>query len=121
MGQDPNNWTAIALQTAGMPSDDLRCKSWTEFTRSGAPRMDIVIALDMETLHDHPLWPGQPQTALWAYAPLVAKKAGSAELGLAAVQTLLSLRRRLELLVSLHSKVHNRADLRHDVQDLAHI
>ncbi|OYU46203.1 MAG: hypothetical protein CFE44_03370 [Burkholderiales bacterium PBB4] len=83
--------------------------------------MDFVIALDAETLHDHPIWAGQPVTAQWDYLPLTTKKAGSAELGLAAVQTLLSLRLRLELLVSLHSRGRTRTDLRHDVQDLAHL
>jgi arsenate reductase len=121
MGIAPSPWTLVALQTAGISGAHLHCKPWTEFTRSGAPRMDFVIALDAETMHDHPMWAGQPETALWDYPPLVAKKAGSAELGLAAVQNLLSLRRRLELLVSLHSKGRTRSDLRHDVQDLAHL
>ncbi|OYT91144.1 MAG: protein tyrosine phosphatase [Burkholderiales bacterium PBB3] len=117
----PNKWTAVALHTASIPEDGLRCKSWSEFTRSGAPRMDFVISLDSETLHEHPIWPGQPNTALWNYPPITAKKPGSAEYSLAAVQTLLSLRRRLELLVSLHSGLRARADLGHDIQDLAHL
>ena len=52
---------------------------------------------------------------------MAAKKPGNAEYGLAAVQALLSLRWRLELLVSLHSDVRARADLGHDIQDLAHL
>ena len=120
LAERPNHWTQLALQTAGIACPDWRSKSWNEFTKSGAPRMSFVISLDAETLHDHPLWPGQPETALWSYPPMPVAKAGSTAPGLAAVTTLVSLRRRIELLVSLHSKVRTAADLRHDLRDLAH-
>ncbi|RFO95770.1 protein tyrosine phosphatase [Rhodoferax lacus] len=121
VAEAPSSWTLLALQTTGIPSKDLRCKPWTEFTRNGAPRMDFVISLDASTAGDHPMWPGQPETALWDYPALVQKKGKGAELGLATVQTLVSLRRRLELLVSLHSKGHTRSELRHDLRDLSYV
>ncbi|OYT93053.1 MAG: protein tyrosine phosphatase [Burkholderiales bacterium PBB3] len=121
IANSPSHWSLLALQTAGMPSSDLHCKSWSEFTKSGAPRMDFVISLDAETLYDHPMWPGQPETALWSYPPLVTVNPGYAEFGLAAVHTLVSLRRRIELLISLHSKSRVHSDLRHDLRDLAHL
>ena len=117
----PSPWALLALQNAGFPHADLRCNSWSDFTKSGAPRMGFVIALDAETLRDHPMWPGQPETALWSYPPITAAKAGSAQLGVTAVTALVSLRRRIELLVSLHSKVRSPSDLRHDLRDLAHL
>jgi arsenate reductase len=116
----PTEWTLLALKTAGMSTDGLRCKGWTEFTRSGAPRMDFVIALDAQTVHLHPRWPGQPETALWAMEPLIARK-NSSSLGVATLNTLHSLRRRIELLVSLHSRAVAPSDLRHDLRDLAHM
>jgi len=39
----------------------------------------------------------------------------------ATLNTLHSLRRRIELLVSLHSRGVDRADLRHDLRDMAHM
>lgn len=117
----PSSWTLLALQTTGIASADLRCKPWTEFTRSGAPRMDFVIALDADTAELHPMWPGQPETAVWDYPVLVPKKGKPADMALHTVHTLVSLRRRLELLVSLHSKGHTPADLRHDLRDLSHV
>ncbi len=117
----PTDWTLLALKTAGMSTDGLRCKGWTEFTRSGAPQLDFVIALDEDTARLHPMWPGQPETALWAYPPLVRSKNGSTDLGLATLHTLHSLRRRIELLVALQSRGASRAELRLDLRDMAHL
>ena len=74
----PGEWALLALKSAGISADGLHCKGWTEFIRSGAPVMDFVIALDEETAHLHPMWPDQPETALWAYPPLVSRKSGAA-------------------------------------------
>jgi protein-tyrosine-phosphatase len=122
IAERPHSWTLLALQTAGMSTADLRCKGWTEFTRNGAPKMDFVISLDAQTAEEQPSWLGQPETALWEYpAVVVRKKNTEKDAGIAALHTLHSLRRRIELLVSLHSRVRNRADLRHDLRDLAHL
>ena len=121
VASSPNPWAALALQTAGISSADLRSKSWSEFTKSGAPKMDFVISLDAETVHGHPIWHGQPETALWDYAPFTSKKVGNPEPGVMAVQTLMSLRRRIELLLSLHQRSVANSDLRHDLRDMAHL
>ena len=118
---EPADWTLLALKTAGMSTDGLRCKGWTEFTRSGAPSLDFVIALDDATAHLHPMWPDQPETALWAFPPLVQRKNGSTDVGVATLHTLHSLRRRIELLVSLHSRGVTRSELRLDLRDMAHL
>jgi hypothetical protein len=117
----PDSWTLLALQTAAIPATGLACKSWTEFTRNGAPRMDFVISLDASTFDTHPSWPGQPITALWEYPPLShnAKKRGN--VAVETVQTLMSMRRRIELLVSLHSRSKKRTDMTHDLQDMTHM
>jgi arsenate reductase len=117
----PFGWTLLALQTADIPAGNLRCKSWMEFMRSGAPKMDFVVALDQDTLQLHPPWPGQPATALWNYPHVEAGAASRHKVGTSAVQTLLSLRRRIELLICLHARGKSRADLQHDLQDLAHV
>lgn len=117
----PFGWTLLALQTASIPTSHLRCKAWTEFTRNGAPRMDFVVALDQGSLPLHPSWPGQPVTALWDYPHVQGSSSNRHDVGLSAVQTLLSLRRRIELLVSLHARGKNHADLQHDLRDLSHV
>ena len=116
----PPSWTTLALQTAGIPTTTLACKAWTDFTRSGAPRMDFVIGLDADSYAQHPAWPGQPVTALWA-CPAIASGKKSMDPGIAAVQMLLSIRVRVELLVSLHARGRRPSDLQHDVRDLSFV
>ena len=116
----PSPWALLALQTAGIPSDGLECKGWTGFFRSGAPKMDFVITLDAETAEHQPAWRGQPETALWAYQRLAASNAPRMENSVVAIHILMSLRRRIELLVSLLNRADQHSDLRHDIRDLAH-
>ena len=117
----PRKWTTFALEAADIPSAQLRSKPWSEFTKSSAPRMDFVISLDAEAHYDSPKWPGQPETALWDYPALAGRKVKDPQLGVASVQTLVSLRRRIELLIILHGKVLAHTDLRHDLRDMAHL
>jgi hypothetical protein len=82
--------------------------------------MDFVIALDANTVDDHPIWKGQPATALWNY-PEISANNNTNNPGIAAVQTLVSLRRRIELLISLRSRAQRDSDLLHDLRDLAYL
>jgi protein-tyrosine-phosphatase len=117
----PDSWALLALQTAAIPTAGLSCKGWTEFMRNGAPRMDFVIALDAETLDTHPSWPGQPITALWDYPALATNPNKRGNVAVETVHMLMSMRRRIELLVSLHSRSKKRTDLVHDLQDMSHM
>lgn len=109
-----------ALGSASIPLPPTALRSWDEFTRSGAPRADLVITLDASIEPLQPRWPGQPDAALWPY-PDVAAIDNAEEAAHAAIQTLFSLRRRLELLVNLPLHGLDRAAVRADVRDLAHL
>lgn len=115
--------TAMAvLTTMGFKVEGLRPKDWMDLSRRGSKPHDIVIALDSETKGLHPSWPGQPETALWQYLPLDRKK-GETDIDrdIRVIHTLHSLRRRIELLVSLRERVRTHADLRHDLRDMNHL
>jgi hypothetical protein len=83
--------------------------------------MDFVIALDALTFTDHPKWQGQPETALWSYPEISAAKGNKVNPGIESIQTLVSLRRRIELLISLRARVQTPSDLRDDLRDLAYV
>jgi protein-tyrosine-phosphatase len=116
----PSSWAMLVLQNAGISTQGLQSKDWSAYARRNAAAMDFVIALDARALTDHPPWPGQPEVALWTYAPLLGKKQDGMAVGLDALQMLHSLRLRLELLVNLQARGASPQDLRHDVRDLAH-
>lgn len=89
------------LNTACVSTTGLHSKSWDEFTRMGAPRMDFVISLDEATTGQHPSWPGQPDTAVEGSPAVLLPNIDDSELKVISLQALYSLRRRLELLVAL--------------------
>jgi arsenate reductase (thioredoxin) len=67
------------LEAAGMPTDGARSKSWDEFARPDAPKMNFVFTVcDNAAKEVCPVWPGQPMTAHWA-VPDPASVAGSPE------------------------------------------
>jgi len=71
--------TLAQLKSAGLSVDGLRSKSWDEFAKPGAPRMDFVFTVcDNAAREVCPVWPGQPMTAHWG-VPDPAVVSGSEE------------------------------------------
>jgi len=90
------------LRDARVPTDGLRSKSWDEFARPEAPRMDFVFTVcDQAASEVCPLWPGQPITAHWGMPDPGAIEADDDVKAKAFLDTVITLRRRLELLLAL--------------------
>ncbi len=61
-----NPLTLELLRAMKLPTERLRSKSWNEFARPDAPRMDFVFTVcDQAASEVCPVWPGQPITAHW--------------------------------------------------------
>src|SRR5688500_12796525 len=85
------------IDTAG-----LRSKSWDEFARPGAPKLDFVFTVcDNAAGEVCPVWPGQPLTAHWGIADPAAVVGMESELRKAFVRAFTELTARITLLTSL--------------------
>jgi protein-tyrosine-phosphatase len=118
--QQPNPLALRALQDAGMSTEGLSSKSWDVFALPDAPPMDLVITVcDNAAGETCPFWPGQPATAHWGYADPSLATGSEADQLAAFRQTLLAIRRRLELLINLPATGMDRLLLQQQARRLA--
>ena len=94
---------AIALlRQLGLPTDDLRSKSWDEFAAPGAPPLDFVFTVcDKAASEVCPVWPGQPVTAHWGLPDPAAVEGSDDDRTKAFRDTYVALERRISLFNSL--------------------
>lgn len=118
--QQPNPLGLQVLQSAGIATNGLRSKSWDEFAVPGAPPMDLIITVcDNAAGEVCPIWPGHPATAHWGYADPSEVQGTDAQRLEAFRQTLLAIKRRIELLVNLPPERLDRLVLERSARDLA--
>ncbi len=118
--QQPNPLGLQALREAGIDTTGLHSKSWDVFAGPEAPHMDLIITVcDSAAGEVCPVWPGHPATAHWGYPDPSAGDAPDAVKLDAFRQTLLALKRRLELLINLPPSKLERAVLADSARELA--
>lgn len=84
------------------PTGELRSKSWDEFERADAPRLDFVFTVcDDAAAEVCPIWPGQPMTAHWGMPDPAAAAGSTAEIALAFADTYRMLSNRIGLFMAL--------------------
>jgi arsenate reductase (thioredoxin) len=95
--------TAIALlEHMKLPTEGLRSKSWDEFARPDAPRLDFVFTVcDHAAAETCPVWPGHPMTAHWGVADPAAVKGAETQRWLAFRQAFRELENRIKIFTSL--------------------
>lgn len=90
------------LASARLPTDGLRSKSWDEFAKSDAPKLDFVFTVcDNAAKEVCPLWPGQPMTAHWGVPDPAAVQGTKEQIDKAFRDAFFMLDRRISLFLSL--------------------
>jgi len=90
------------LALANMPAAGFRSKSWDEFAKPGAPKMDFVFTVcDNAAKEVCPVWPGQPMTAHWGVPDPAAASGTPEEVGRAYREAFVMLDRRISLFLAL--------------------
>jgi len=97
-----NPFALKQLESAGLPVEGLRSKSWDEFAKPGSPQMQFVFTVcDSAAAEICPVWPGQPVTAHWGI-PDPASVVGSPEqIARAFRDAFVTMGRRIDLFLSL--------------------
>jgi protein-tyrosine-phosphatase len=109
-----------ALQHFQVPSAGLRSKSWKEFTRPGAPPIDVVITLCDDAANETcPLWPGQPITAHWGLPDPAAVEGTEEHKRGAFVDTLHTLQRYVDRLLHLPLAALDRGSLQQQLMAIS--
>ncbi|HTW44173.1 MAG TPA: arsenate reductase ArsC [Acidobacteriaceae bacterium] len=90
------------VESAGLSTAGLRSKSWDEFAKPGAPKLDFVFTVcDNAAKEQCPYWPGQPMTAHWGVVDPAAVKGTPEQVARAFHDAFTILDRRIGLFLSL--------------------
>jgi arsenate reductase (thioredoxin) len=118
--QQPNPLGLQVLKAVGIAIEGLYSKSWDSFATPDAPQMDLIITVcDNAAGEVCPVWPGHPATAHWGYADPSEVQGSDAQRLEAFRQTLVAMRRRLDLLVNLPPASLDRLVLQSTARNLA--
>ncbi len=109
------------LQSASLPTEGLRSKSWDEFSRPGAPRVDFVFTVcDNAAKEVCPLWPGRPATAHWGVPDPAAVVGTPEEIDRAYREAFAILERRIVLFLSLPISSLDHRALQQKIDEIGH-
>ena len=90
------------IELARFPTEGLRSKSWEEFAKPGAPKMNFVFTVcDHAAQETCPVWPGQPMTAHWGIPDPALAKGTAEQIERAFRDAYMILERRISLFLSL--------------------
>jgi protein-tyrosine-phosphatase len=101
------------LEHMKLPTAGLRSKSWDEFARPGAPKLDFVFTVcDNAAGEACPVWPGQPVTAHWGLDDPAAVEGSDTDKWLAFRKTFRELESRIKVFTSLPIATLDQAKLK---------
>lgn len=107
------------LEVARLPTAGLRSKSWDEFARPDAPKIDFVFTVcDNAANEVCPIWPGQPMTAHWGVPDPAAVQGTAAEIEKAFRDAFFLLDRRISLFLNLPLGALSGLSLKREIDEI---
>ncbi|MGA8341868.1 MAG: arsenate reductase ArsC [Candidatus Sulfotelmatobacter sp.] len=107
------------LEAAHLPILGLRSKSWDEFAKPDAPRLDFVFTVcDNAANEVCPVWPGQPMTAHWGVPDPAAVQGTREQVEKAFRDAFFLLDRRIGLFLSLPLSTLDRFSLKNEIDNI---
>ncbi|HEX4596364.1 MAG TPA: arsenate reductase ArsC [Burkholderiaceae bacterium] len=117
--REVNPFTLELLERSHFSIAGLRSKSWDEFARPDSPPLDFVFTVcDQAAGEACPYWPGQPVTAHWGLPDPAVVEGTDEQKRKAFADTLMVLRRRIELFASLPIDKLDRLALQRSVSEI---
>jgi arsenate reductase (thioredoxin) len=114
-----NPFALELLQKSRLPTTGLRSKTWDEFARAGAPKLDFVFTVcDNAAGEMCPLWPGQPITAHWGVADPAAVTGTEQDRRKAFLRAFTELSTRINLLLALPVEKLDRLTLKRKLDEI---
>jgi arsenate reductase len=114
-----NPYALETLGTLHIEDRGYSSKSWGEFAKEGAAPMDFVITVcDQAAGEMCPVWPGQPITAHWGLPDPAAVEGTDEEKKRAFMDTAVTLKRRIEFMLSLPMDKLERMAIQREVRDI---
>src|ERR1700730_17785023 len=109
------------LESARLATVGLRSKSWDEFARPGAPKLDFVFTVcDTAAEEVCPLWPGQPMTAHWGVPDPAAVQGTKEQIDKAFRGAFFMLDRRISLFLCLPLISLDRLAIKKEIDNIGH-
>jgi arsenate reductase len=112
-------FTLDTLRLAHLPVLGLRSKSWDEFAKPDAPKMDFVITVcDSAADETCPVWPGQPVTAHWSFPDPAAFQGPEVEQRAFFLDVFRQIRTRLDIFRNLPLQRLDRLALKQELDEI---
>jgi arsenate reductase (thioredoxin) len=109
------------ISLARLPAEGLRSKSWEEFAKPGAPKMDFVFTVcDNAARETCPVWPGHPMTAHWGVTDPGSTKGTREQVERAFRDAYLLLERRISLFLSLPLSSLDKLAIQKEIDHIGH-
>ena len=109
------------IELAHLAASGLRSKSWDEFAKSGAPKMDFVFTVcDNAAKEVCPIWPGQPMTAHWGVPDPAAVTGSPEQMERAFRDAFMILDRRISLFLSLPISSLDKLAIQREIDNIGH-